>query len=86
MVLAECLRKKDTPGRLYKSTTEKKSFVNREWTLIISERSKLNNNTYLYWLKENGPKKKKKKKVFEGKNYLRWKIRLLNNGTNLLLF
>ena len=58
LVLAECLRKKDTPGRLYKSTTENKSFFNRDRTFIISERSKLNNNTYLYWLKENGLKKK----------------------------
>ena len=64
LVLAECLRKKDTPGRLYKSTTENKSFVNRDRTLIISERSKLNNNTYLYWLKENGQKKKEKKRRF----------------------
>ena len=47
-------KKKDTPGRLYKSTTENKSFFNRDKNLIISERSKLNNNTYLYWLKENG--------------------------------
>ena len=82
MVLAECLRKKGTPGRLYKSTTENKSFVNRDRTFIISERSKLNNNTYLYWLKEKG--QKKKKFFFEGKNYSRRKIRLLNNGTNLL--
>ena len=54
LVLAERLRKKDAPGRLYKSTTENKSFFNRDRTFIISERSKLNNNTYLYWLKENG--------------------------------
>ena len=55
MVLAELLRKK-TPGWLYKSTTENKSFFNRDRTFTISERSKLNNNTYLYWLKENGRK------------------------------
>ena len=29
LVLAECLRKKDSPVRLYKSTTENKSFFNR---------------------------------------------------------
>ena len=52
--LAERLRKKDGSGRLYKSTAENKSFYNRERTFIISKRSKLNNNTYLYWLKENG--------------------------------
>ena len=58
LVLAEHLRKKDVPGRLYKSTTENKSFFNRDRTFIISERSKLNDNTYLYWLKENGRKVK----------------------------
>ena len=41
---------------MYKSTAENKSFFNRDRTFIISERSKLNNNTYLYWLKENGRK------------------------------
>ena len=54
--MAERLRKKDTPGRLYKSTTENKSFFNRDRIFTRSERSKLNNNTYLYWLKENGRK------------------------------
>ena len=56
LVLAERLRKKDAPGRLYKSTTENKSFFNRGRTFIISERSKLNDNIYLYWLKENSQK------------------------------
>ena len=51
---AERLRKKDVPGRLYKSTTENKSFFNGDRTFIKSERSNLNNNTYLYWLKKNG--------------------------------
>ena len=59
LVLAERLRKKDAPGRLYKSTTENKSFFNKDKTFIISERSKLNNNTYLYWLNENDQKIKK---------------------------
>ena len=47
LVLAERLRKKDTPGRLYKSTTENKSFFNRDRIFTISERAKLNDNTYL---------------------------------------
>ena len=38
---------------------ENKSFFNRDRIFKISERSKLNNNTYLYWLKENGRKKKR---------------------------
>ena len=56
LVLAERLRKKDAPGRLCKSTTKNKSFFNRDRIFTISERSKLNNNTYIYWLKENGRK------------------------------
>ena len=54
--IAERLRKKDVPGRSYKSKTENKSFFNRDKIFTISERSKLNNNTCLYWLKENGQK------------------------------
>ena len=56
LVLAQRLRKKDASERLYESTTENKSFFNRDRTFAISERSKLNDNTYLYWLKENGQK------------------------------
>ena len=59
LVLAKRLRKKDAPGRLYKSTTENKSLFNRDRIFTISERSKLNNNTDLYCLKENGQKIKK---------------------------
>ena len=54
IALAERLRKKDAPGRLYKSTTENKTFFNRDRIFTISARSKLNNGTYLYWLNENG--------------------------------
>ena len=52
LVLAERLR--TAPGRLHKSTTENKSFFDRYRTFTISERLKLNNNIYLYWLKESG--------------------------------
>ena len=56
LILAKRLRKTEAPGRLYKSTTENKIFFNRDRIFIISETSKLNNNTYLYWLKENDGK------------------------------
>ena len=56
LVLAKRLRKKVSSLRLYKSTTEHQSFFNRDRSFAISERSKLDNNTYLYWLKENGRK------------------------------
>ena len=67
LVLAEHLRKKDMPGRFYKSTTENK----RDRTFITSERSKPNDNTYLYWLKENGRKIKNRflrQELFASKN------------------
>ena len=56
LVLADQLRKKDAPGRLYKTTIENKNFFNRDRIFKISEKSKLNNNTDLSWLKENGRK------------------------------
>ena len=54
LLLAERLKKKDAPGRLYKSTTENKNLFIRNRIFKISERSKLNNHIYLYWLKEDG--------------------------------
>ena len=47
LVMAKRLRKKDARRRLYKSTEENKTFFNRDRIFKISERSKLNNNTYL---------------------------------------
>ena len=35
LVLAERLKKKDTPGTLHKSTTENMSFFNREQIFIV---------------------------------------------------
>ena len=54
LVLAKRLRKKDAPGKLYKSTNKYKTFFNRDKIIIISARSKLNNSTFLYWLNEKG--------------------------------
>ena len=54
LVLAKRLRKKDAPGKLYKSTTKNKTFLTEIKTFIISARSKLNNSTYLYWLNKKG--------------------------------
>ena len=36
-VLAECLKKKDAPGRLYKSTTENKLFFNKDEICVIQK-------------------------------------------------
>ena len=54
LILAEHLRKKDAPGKLYKSTTENRPFFNRNRIFTINKRVRVGDNTYYYWLKENG--------------------------------
>ena len=56
LVLAERLKKKDVPGNLYKAFTDNIPFFNINRTFAICKRAKLNNSTYLYWVKENGKK------------------------------
>ena len=56
LVLAERLKKKDAPGSLYKASTEKIPFFNRDRIFTIYKRAKLENGVYLYWLEENGRK------------------------------
>ena len=48
------LKKKDVPGRLYKSTTENRVFFNRSRIFTINKRVLTGDNTYYYWLKEKG--------------------------------
>ena len=57
-MLPERLRKKDAPGRLYKSSTENMPFFNRNRIFTIYKHAKLDNGTYLYWLEEDGQKVK----------------------------
>ena len=54
LVLSKRLKKKDAPGRLYKSTTENRTFFNRNRIFTINKRVLTGNNTYYYWLKEIG--------------------------------
>ena len=56
LVLAERLRKKDSPGNLYKASTENMPFFNRNRIFTIYKTAKLNNGTYLYWVEEEGKK------------------------------
>ena len=56
LVLAERLRKKDTPGNLYKASTDNIPFFNRNRIFTIYKRAKLNNGIYLYWVEEDGEK------------------------------
>ena len=54
LVLSDSLKKKDAPDRLYKSTTENRPFFHRSRIFTINKRVLTSNNTYYYWLKENG--------------------------------
>ena len=45
LVLAERLRKKDAPGKLYKSTTENRPFFNRNRIFTINKRVRVGDNT-----------------------------------------
>ena len=54
LVLAERLKKKDSPGRLYKNTTENRPYFNRNIIFTINRSVLMGNNTNYYWLKENG--------------------------------
>ena len=52
--LAERLRKKNAPGKLYKSTTENRLCFNRNRIFTINKLVRVGGNTYHYWLKGNG--------------------------------
>ena len=71
LILMERLKKKDAPGRLYKSTTENRPFFNRSRIFTINKRVLTSDNTYYYWLKENGQEVKNR--------FLREELFALNN-------
>ena len=52
LVLAERLKKKDAPGKLYKSTTQNKTFFNKNKIFIIKKRVQTTSNHWYYWLVE----------------------------------
>ena len=52
LALAERLKKKDTPGNLYKSTTKNISFFNREQVFVVRKVVKVSNNYHCWILKE----------------------------------
>ena len=54
-VLSERLKKKDAPGKFYKSA-ENKIFFNRDRIFTIVNRSKINNQAFIYWIKESDKK------------------------------
>ena len=52
LVLSERLKKKDVPGKLYKATTQNKSFFNKNKIFIVKKRIKTLNDGWYYWLAE----------------------------------
>ena len=56
IVMAERLKKKDAPRKLFKASTKIKPFFNRNQIFTIYKRVKLNNGSYLYWVEEDGKK------------------------------
>ena len=55
-VLSEHLKKKDAPGKFYKSSTENKTFFNRDRIFTVVNRSKINDQGFIYWIKESNKK------------------------------
>ena len=73
LVLAERLKKKDAPGRLYKSTTQNKTFFNKNKIYIIKKRVKTTSTDWYYWVSEE------KSEITNKFRYLRQELYALNN-------
>ena len=71
LVLAKRLKKKDAPGKYFKSPTDNIPFFNRNRIFTIYQKVKLNINSYLYWLEENEREVKRR--------FLRQELFALNN-------
>ena len=71
LVLGERLKKKDAPGKIFKSTTNNMPYFNRNRIFTIYKCVKLNNGSYLYWVEEDGQKVKGR--------FLRQELFALNN-------
>ena len=52
LILAERIKKKDAPGKLYKPTTQNKSFFNKDKIFIVKKRVKTISNDWDYWVAE----------------------------------
>ena len=49
-VLAERLKKKDTPGKLHKNTTENTTIFNKNQLFVARERVKIKEGQHYYWI------------------------------------
>ena len=52
LILAERIKKKDAPGKLYKPATQNKSFFNKDKIFIVKKRVKAISNDWYYWVAE----------------------------------
>ena len=57
LVLSERLKKKDAPGKLYKPTTQNKSFFNKDKIFIVKKRVKILTDGWYYWVAEENSNK-----------------------------
>ena len=58
-ILIGQMKKKDSPGLFYKSSTDNKSFFNRQQKFLIVNRQKIDGK-YFYWLKNTRASEKLK--------------------------
>ena len=56
LVLSERLKKKNVPGKLYKASTQNKTFYNKDKVFIIRKRLKSLDNVWYYWISEANKK------------------------------
>ena len=56
LVLSERFKKKDAPGKLYKASTQNKTFYNKDKVFIIRKRLKSLDNVWYYWISEANKK------------------------------
>ena len=79
LVLSERLKKKDAPGFLYKSTTENRSFFNKDKIFIIRKRvPQTPGGTFYYWLSSDNSDR------VDTKRYLRQELFALNRQCFIL--
>ena len=67
LILSGRLKKKDIPGRFYKSRVENRPYFNKDTTYLITNRQKIDGINF-YWIKNTKPYKIK----FKVKNYFQY--------------
>ena len=72
LVLAQRLKKKDTPSSLYKSATQNKTIFNKDKVYIVKKRIKTTSNDWYYWLAEENSE------IINKFRYLRQELFALN--------